>query len=85
MASRAFSFSSRVPSNRGVMDLGGLVLFGLAVADGNGDCHGRLNGEDVFALAGAPSFAAQVENPDFVAQPAHVLAHAAEGVAVQVA
>ena len=44
---------TRALDNRGVSHLGRGFLR-LAVADGHGDCHGRFNGEDVFALARCP-------------------------------
>ena len=52
---------------------------------GNGDGNGRLDRKDVVRLARATSLAAEVKNPDFIAQAAHVFAHPAEGVAIEVA
>src|ERR1017187_140149 len=69
----------------GVMTLRRLIVLRFARADGNGDRDGRLNGEDIVVLARAAPLAAEVENPDFVAKPPHVLAHSTEGVAVDVA
>ncbi len=63
----------------------GLILLHLADAEGNGDGHGSLDGEDIFALACATPLATKVENPDFIAQAAHVLANPAKSVAVKVA
>ena len=72
------------PLNSGVMDLAGRLLLPFLRAEGDGDGDGRLDGEDVFVLTRAASLPAEIENPYFVAQTAHVLAHPAEGGAVEV-
>ena len=76
------------PFNPRVMDLSGFVWFVSArsvLPIRHGDGHRGLYVKDIVALARAASLASQVEDPDFIAHPAHVFAHAHEGLAVQVA
>src|SRR5271157_5667502 len=68
----------------GVAHRGGPVLLRLARAHGDGDGHGRLDGKDIVALAWAATLSANVQNPNFVAEAAHLLAHPAEGFAIEV-
>ena len=56
---------------------------GGAECDRNG--YGRPDREDVFGLVRTSSLAAEIQDPDLVADPPHMLAHAAEGVPVQIA
>ena len=67
------------------MDLGWFVSVRSALPIRHGDGHRGLYVKDIVALARAASLAAQVDDPDFIARPAHVFAHAHEGLAVQVA
>ena len=57
----------------------------LVRAHGNGNRDGGLNGEDVVAFVRAVAFAAQVENPEIVANAPNVFAHAPKSVAVEIA
>ena len=67
-----------------VADFGWRVPIRHLRAHRHGDGNRCLNGENVFAPARPAPLAAEIENPDFVAVPAHVLAHPDKGVAVQV-
>ncbi len=69
----------------GVADLGWRVSIRPLHAHRHGDGDRCLNGKNVLAPARPAPLAAEIENPDFVADPAHVLAHPDKGVAVQVA
>ena len=69
----------------GVADFGWRVSIRLLRASRHGNGDRCLNGKNVLAPARPATLAAEIENPDFVADPAHVLAHPDKGVAVQVA
>ena len=73
------------PFDSGITNHGGCILLCLLCAYSHGDSHGRLDGEDIIALVCAASLAAEVEYPDFVAVPAQMLAHTAEGDAIEIA
>ena len=70
----------------GVTHLGRLVRRRAVPPDGHRDGHRRADGEDVVVVAARDvAFAAEVDDPDLVAHPPQVAAHAEEGVAVQIA
>src|SRR3990172_1348516 len=50
------------------------------VADGEADGDRRLNVEDVFGFSRAAPFAAEIDDPDFIAEAAQERAHADKGV-----
>ena len=64
---------------------GGPVLLRFARTYGHGDGHRGPDGKDIVALAWATTFAAKVQNPYIVAEAAHVLAHPAKCVTIDVA
>ena len=70
--------------NPGVENFGGRVHLRPFPPQSHGNRHGRLNRKHIVAPARAAPFAAEVENPNFVALPAHGLAHPAKRIPIEI-
>ena len=73
------------PLDPGVTHPGRRVPVRRAAPHRHGDGHRRPDGKHIGALPCAALLASQIENPDLVAQPAHMLPHPHEGRPVQIA
>ncbi len=79
---RKFGFPCSFKLN--VTNAGRFVLFGFLRADSYRNGDRRLNVKDVFVLARAASFAANIKNPYLVTLPTHMFAHSAKSFSFQI-